>query len=366
MKVIISRTELATLIGTIQGVVSAKPAVPILSNILIEAFDGNLIISATDLTVSTRAQTKASIIEEGAITLPARRFFQLVREMTAQEIEIECSSGETAYVRGGSSEFRINGISKSEFPSLPDMTQGQSFSLMGMTFKEMLSKSVFAAAREDSRHVLNGVLMHVEDNQATFIGTDGKRLAKIHTSIEIPADHKHSYLLPLKACEEIVKMITDETEVNISLLPDKVGIEVESTTLVTKLLSGDYPDTDRVIPKDTGQKFTLHREELMSLLKQISLFTSEKNHSVHFIFKEGELTLTANTSEIGDGKVSMPVDYSGEHFEIAFNPFFFHDILRHSKDETVSFALSNAHNPGLITDSTTANFVIMPMRLTPA
>lgn len=366
MKVVISRTKLAELIGTIQGVVSSKPAIPILANILIEVFDGSLIISATDLTVSTRAQTEANVIEEGAITLPARRFFQLVREMTAQDVEIESKSSEVAYVRGGSSEFRINGIHKSEFPSLPDMSQGQSFDLEGKIFKEMLTKSVFAAAREDSRHALNGVLMQIDDHQATFIGTDGKRLAKIHTEIGIEGEHKHDYLIPLKACEEMVKMIDGDNGITVALLPDKIGVTVGDTTLVTKLLSGEYPDTERVIPAKSEQKLSLHREELMSLLKQIALFTSEKNHSVHFVFKPGELTLTANSSEIGDGRVSMPVDYSGEPFEIAFNPFFFHDILRHCKDETVSFAITNAHNPGLITDSTTANFVIMPMRLNPA
>lgn len=366
MKVIILRTELVHLISTIQGVVSSKPVIPILANILIEAFDGNLIISATDLTVSTCAQIAANIIEEGAITLPARRFFQLIREMTAQEIEMACTTSEIAYVRSGTSEFRINGIHKSEFPSLPDMTQGKNFSLSGDTFKKMLTKSVFAAAREDSRHVLNGVLMQVEEDQATFIGTDGKRLAKIHTPIDIEDEHKHNYLLPLKACEEMVKMVHDEEVVTISLLPDKVGLKVGPVTLITKLLSGDYPDINRVIPTQSEKEFSLHREELMSLLKQIALFTSEKNHSVHFIFNPGELILTANSSEIGDGKVSMPVDYSGEKFEIAFNPFFFHEILRHCKDETVSFAITNAHNPGLITDSTTANFVIMPMRLTSA
>jgi DNA polymerase-3 subunit beta len=365
MKVIISRAQLVKLIGAIQGVVSSKPTIPILANVLIEAFDQNLTISATDLTVSTRAVAEANVIEEGAITLPAKRFFQLVREMTSQDIEIACASGEIADIRGGSANFRIHGMHKSEFPSLPDMSQGQTFFLSGSTFKEMLIKSVFAAAREDSRHVLNGVFMHIEDHLATFTGTDGKRLARIHTPIELDEEHKHGYLIPLKASEEMVKMIGDEEKVQISLLPDKIGLEVDSVTLVTKLLSGDYPDTDRIIPKSSEKSFTLHREELMSLLKQISLFTSEKNHSVHFTFNPGELVLTANSSEIGDGKVSMPVDYSGETFEVAFNPFFFHDILRHCKDETVSFAITNAHNPGLITDSTTANFVIMPMRLSP-
>ena len=162
-------------------------------------------------------------------------------------------------------------------------------------------------------------------------------------------------------------MLDNEASIKISLLPDKVGIESDSTVLITKLLSGEYPDVERVIPKESSYKLTLHREELMTLLKQVSLFTQDKNHSVNFILNPGELTLNANSSEIGEGKVSMPVDYSGEEaFEMAFNPFFFHDILRHCDDETVSFEITTPHNPGLITDSTTANFVIMPMRLTQA
>lgn len=363
MKAILSRPELANLIGNIQSVVSNKPAIPILANILIEAEGGVLTVSATDLTVSMRAQMEANIVEEGAITLPARRFFQLVRELTVPEIEIRTSTDEIAYVQAGSSEFRLNGINRNEFPALPDLTQGEHFILRVDAFKEMLSKSVFAAAKEDSRHVLNGVLMQIENSNATFIGTDGKRLAKVNTAIDVNPELKHSYLIPLKAVEEIVKSLDGDEAVKVSLMTDKIGIECGSTVLITKLLSGDYPDVERVIPKESTFDLTLHREELMALLKQVALFTTDKSHSVHFTLTPGELTLTANSSEIGDGKVSMPVDYSGESFEIAFNPFFFHDILRHCKDETVNFAITNPHNPGLITDSTTANFVIMPMRL---
>ncbi len=154
-----------------------------------------------------------------------------------------------------------------------------------------------------------------------------------------------------------------EEGVHLSLLPNQVGLKVGSMTLVTLLLSGNYPDIEQVIPTSCEKKFILHREELMSLLKQISLFTSRDAQSVHLSFQSGELTLTAASHEIGDGKVAMPLDYSGENFEIALNPFFLHDILRHCRDETISFQATHAHNPGLITDSSTANFVIMPMRL---
>jgi len=306
------------------------------------------------------------VVEEGAITLPARLFFQLIREITAPEIELQCSTGDIAHILAGGSTFRLNGINKSEFPSLPDLSAAEHFTLSAASLQEMLQKTVFAAAREDSRHVLNGILMQVQESRATFIGTDGKRLAKIFTPIEISDDHKHSYLIPLKAVEEIIKLVEDDQTIKISLNPDKISLELGSAQLTTKLLSGEYPDVERFIPSSCENTFTLHREELMSLLKQVSLFTMERNHSAHFIFTSGELTLSVSSSELGEGKVTMPVDYSGEKLEIAFNPFFFYDILRRSHDETVSFAITDPHNPGLITDSSTAQFVIMPMRLNAA
>ena len=363
MKVIVSCPELTSLIGKIQSVVSTKPAIPILANVLIEAYNGQLTISVTDLIMSMRAQMEANIQEEGAITLPARRFFQLVREITISEIELTTSSDEIAYIQAGNSQFLLHGINKNTFPDLPNLSQAEHFSISSETFKEMLFKSSFAAAREDNRHVLNAVLMKVENNHATFIGADGKRLAKVNTPISLHKDHRYNYLIPLKSVEEIVKMINSKELVKISLTPDKISIESRSIVLITKLLSGEYPDIERIFPKENTFKLTLHREELMTLLKQVALFTTEKSHSIHFVLSQGELTLIAHSSEIGNGKVSMPVDYSGKPFKIAFNPFYFHDILRHSNDETVFFSMTDPHNPGLITDSSTARYVIMPMRL---
>lgn len=363
MKVVISRPDLVTIIGKLQSIVAAKPAIPILANILLEAYDGQLTISATDLTVSMKAHTEAEVLEEGAVTLPARRFFQLIRELTSSTVEIQCSTGEIAYITADSSRFRLNGMHKSEFPALPDFSSSNSFSLECDTLKDMLTKTAFAAARDDSRHVLNGVLMKLTGSEATFIGTDGKRLAKIHTQVEGGSELTGEFLIPLKAVEEVIKILDIENTAKVSLQADKISLEIGPITLMTKLLSGQFPDVDRVIPSESTVQITLHKDELITLLKQVSLFTSERSNSVHFVFNPGELHLMATSSEIGEGKVSMPVDYSGEKLEIAFNPSFYLDILRHCKDETVQFSLSDSYNPGKITDSSSALFVIMPMRL---
>ncbi len=365
MKVTITKTELGLLIGKIQNIVPAKSSLPILANVLLEAIDGQLIISATDLTVSMRAYTEAKVQQPGGITLPARRFFQLVRELTAPYVEIDCQGPEVAHIKAGSSHFKIHGMHKGEFPSLPDLSGGISFHVQDHLLKDMLSRTAFSAARDDSRHVLNGILLQSASRLTTFIGTDGKRLAKIHTAVDLPPDHVGNYILPLKAVEEIVRLLDnkEETSCRITLTGDKLSIESGPVTLISKLLSGQYPDVARVIPQKSSSPIVLHREELISLLRQVALFTTDTSSSVRFSFAPGELQLSAMSGDIGEGKVSMAVNYSGPNLDIAFNPNYFLDILRHSKDETVHFDITDSYNPGLVTDSSEALFVIMPMRL---
>ncbi len=367
MKVVITKIDLVNVIGKIQNIVPAKPSSPILATVLLEAMDDQLIISATDLTVSMRCHVDAKVIEEGAIALPARRFFQLIRELTAPQIKISAKANESAEITTGSSVFKINGMSRGEFPHLPDLSTAHEIPLSKASLKEMLSKTVFAAAREDSRFTLNGVQLQISQQKASFIGTDGKRLSKIFTSVPIDASLSGSYVIPLKAVDEMIKVLDEtNTPVALRLAQEKISLDTGSLTLITKLLAGQYPDVDQVIPAEIAHRFSIHREEMISLLKQVSLFTTDTSNSVRFSFETGQLHLMATSHEIGEGHVSMPVDYAGAKLDIAFNPFFFLDILRHSKDETVRFGLNDAHNPGVVTDSTNALFVIMPMRLSEA
>lgn len=365
MKVVITRIELVNLVGKIQNIVPVKPTIPILSNILIEAIDNELILSVTDLTVSVRTYVEAKVLEEGAITLPAKRFFQLIRELTAVQVEIHALSSEIALVNAGTSHFRIQGMHKDEFPKFPNLSEGIQLTLSSSQLSYLLSRTSFAAARDDSKHALNGILLQSAENTIVFIGTDGKRLAKNNIEIDnIPPDLS-SYIIPLKAIEEMVRLLDSKEDdpVTLTLMPDKIAIEFKSAILITKLLSGQYPDVSRVIPKQIANPIALNRDELISLLRQVSLFTSENSNSVRFTFTTGELHLSAMSGSIGEGKVHMPVNYGGEKLEIAFNPNYFLDMLRHSKDESVNFSISDPYNPGLITDSTSAQFVIMPMRL---
>jgi DNA polymerase-3 subunit beta len=364
MKVVISKLELTNLIGKIQSLISPKPAIPALANVLIEVQDNQLILSATDLTTSMRCFAEAKVIEPGSIALPAKRFFSLIRELTSPQVKISALSHDTVEIVSGSSHFKIHGTHKNEFPTLPSLSGSIPIPFSHVLLKEMLARTIFAAGREDSRYVLNGILLQVAQKQTTFIGTDGKRLAKISTPIDIDPSFQGSYILPIKAVDEMIKMLDDSTtKATVSLMQDKVCLEANNLLLITKLLTGQFPDIERVIPAYAHDGISIHREELLTLLRQISLFTSDSSGSVRFIFEPGELKLFATSSEIGEGSSSMPIDYTGSSLEIAFNPFYFQDILRHSKDETIRFAIKDSYNPGVLTDTTTAIFVIMPMRL---
>lgn len=372
MKFIISTQEFNYLISKCLNVVSQKMTIPILSNILIEAVNDELVLTATDLTVGIRCFTEAKILEEGATTLPAKRLAQLVRELTSVNLEISSNANEITEIVSDSSRFKLNGMSKNEFPSLPAIHDAVKFHITQTELKDMLYRTAFAVSREDNRYVLTGVLMSIHNGQATFVGTDGKRLARAHTKIDIDPGFSSSNIIPLKAVEEIQKNLMDEGNAVIYVMPDKIAVEASNTTIITKLLTGEYPDINRIIPENIEAMVTLHREELMRLLRQVSLFTIDTNHSVRFTFQDGELRLTANTMEIGEGKVSMPANYHGQKLEIAFNPNFFLDILRHSKEEVVTVGVTDAFNPGIITDdevapavaaASTPLFVLMPMRL---
>jgi DNA polymerase-3 subunit beta len=365
MKFSISREALSSLIGKIQGVIPSKAIIPILANVLIEAKNHQIIVTATDLTVSIRACDDVTVLKEGSIALPARRFFQLIRELKSPEVTFEAGENHVAVITSGSSHFRINGLEKGEFPQFPEIKDGKSFELPTARLKEMFVNTSFAAAKDDTRQVLNGIYMELQDDKVIIVGTDGKKLAKIEQSVECTPGTNQSSIIPLKAVEEMIRLLDDSSEnTTLTLMADKIALETDNGSLVSKLLSGQFPDYERVIPnRESMHKMFLHRDELMTLLKQVSLFTVDASHSVKLTFDEGELRLQATNSELGEGKVQMPVDYHNEKLDIAFNPHYFIDILRHCKDETVSFGITDSFNPGSITDTSEAHYVLMPMRL---
>lgn len=372
MKFQLSTQELSAAIGKLQNVAGVKPTIPILSNFLIEASNNTLSLTATDLTVGIRCQIKADVIEEGSTTLPVKKFAQLIYELTATQTELKTNASETTTVISGSSRFKLNGMNKNEFPSLPDISNAQQFKIKQSLLKELIYRTSFAASKDNDRHIITGICMQIANGTLTLTATDGKRLARCLSPIKIDPSFNCNITLPAKAMDEFFKNLDDtsEEEATVYLLSDKVAIGANQTLIITKLLAGEYPNVSQVIPQSPTTQFSIHREELISILRQISLFTADNDHSVRLRFSPGEVKIQANTKLVGEGDVEMPVNYQGPNLEISFNPANLLDILRHCKKETVLMALIDPYNPGLLTDEedlthpheNTLLYLLMPMR----
>lgn len=372
MKFSVARQDLMALLTKLQTVIGQKSASPILSNVLIEAKGNEITLTGSDLTVGLKGVCSAKVTEPGATTLPARRFTQLVRELGTPQIDIETNESHVTEVIAGRSRFRLHGMPADEFTPLPSLGQALRCTIDQTELKKCLQKTVFAVSREDMRYVLTGVLMQISRDVASFVGTDGKRLSKAHTSVASTDPIEGSYIIPIKAVEELIKVLDEPGNATLYLLPDRIGIDTTALLFVTKLLDGEFPDYQRVIPKSQATTLPLHRDELISLLKQVSLFTAEASQSVRFTFEDNELNLSANAMDIGEGRVNMPVNYRGDKLEVAFHPGYFLDILRHCEEETISLDITDPFNPGIVADRDEAGgtisreddlFVLMPMRL---
>ncbi len=351
MKFMVARQEFTDLISYAQSIVSQKPPIPMLANVLLEAKDNTLTMTATDLTVGVRRQCNCKVTQPGTVALPLRVLNPLIRELTADMLELTVDQKACAAIVAGTSTFKVHGMSAEGFPQLPDFTSALKIELKQSELKDLFFRTSFAVSKEESRYVFTGVCLQVQGGTLLLIGTDGKRLARASHPLTIDPEAKAECIIPLKAVEEIVKgMKNDDQPITLSLMPDKIAAEAANTLITSKLLVGDYPDVDRVIPKEIVSYVPLHREELASLLRQVSLFTTDANHSARFTFAAGELQLMANKMEVGEGNVSMPVNYENSQFDIAFNPHFFLDILRHCKKEVVLFGYSDSFNPGIILD----------------
>lgn len=374
MKFVVARQQLINLVSKAISVVPNKPAIPILANLLIEATKEGVSITATDLTVGVRCFTAAKVLEEGATTVPAKCFGPLMRELTSANVEIDDQGNDNVKVTSDSSIFKIRGMSHREYPSLPDFAGATQVVVKENVFKDVLFRTAFAVATEDNRPALTGLSMKIQGGNAIFTGTDSRRLARASIPVDVDKSFVGEYILPLKAVNEIIQDLDDseERDVKVYLVNDKVAVETPEVLFITKLIAGDYPDVDRVIPVESEAVVLLHREELTTLLRQVSLFVNDPRHSVRFTFGDAELKVSANTMDVGEGKVNMPVNYQGPQLDIAFNPTFFLDVLKHSKGENVTIGLTDSFNPAIITDgnlsakATTAPnpaFVLMPMRL---
>ena len=229
--------------------------------------------------------------------------------------------------------------------------------------KDGLRKTAYAISTDETRYVLNGILLSFKDNKLTLVATDGRRLALVDIELEFPRSHEVDIILPTKAVTELARLVSEEGDIKMSVSENQVAFEVDGTLLVSKLIEGNYPNYRQVIPPEAKERITLERENFLNTVHRVSLLSSEKSNSVKLVFSKNNIDIIANTPEVGEARESLPVTYKGREFSIAFNPEFLMAPLRNLPTDEVFLDLIDEMSPGVIKVQSPFLYVLMPMRI---
>jgi DNA polymerase-3 subunit beta len=370
MEFTVSRSELVKELNLSQGVVEKKTTIPILSNVLIEAEGSRIVLTATDLELGIQCSCPARVKKAGAGTIPARRLLDYVRLLPDGDVQVKIQDNHWASLVSGRSKTRIAGMSRESFPELPKMPAPLAEIPIGV-LASMISKTVFAISSEESRFTLNGALLVLKPGGLIMVATDGHRLATVESATELPGV-KGAYraLLPRKAMLELQKLAGDSApEANVRFSGDEnhLFFELGERLLLSRKLTGNFPDFERVLPKDHPHSVTLNREEFKGAIDRVAQFSDERSRSIRVSAEKGELKIHSSVSETGESEESVPTAYDGPSVEIGFNAQYLSDFLRAVPNEEILFQFKDAHSAGELRPAgekaDNYRYVIMPMRI---
>ncbi len=380
VKLSFSKDDLLNAMQIVQSSVSTKSTLPILANVLITVQDasrnGNAgtIIEATDLEVGVRCVVKAEVFKEGKITVPAKKFGDLVREMpSGKDIELSSADGKRIEFKCGKVKATLNALSAEDFPVIPEFPEKKSFQVKKSVFRDMIKKTSFAVSTDETRYVLNGIFFSATAGELKMVATDGRRLAFLSRKYE-QKELSASVIIPAKAINELARLLAlseDESEDWIQIAPHENQVAFrwmnrgESITLVSRVIDGAFPNYDQVIPKSKEFELKIKKEDIFPAVKRAALFAQDRGGSVRFSLSNNALRISANSQGLGEEEEEIEVPYAGKDFEIAFNPVFLLDVLKNSDSSEIRFEFSSSLNPGLIRPTADDSYicVIMPMRL---
>ena len=368
MEVRISRDILLNGVHKVQGIVEPKGAMPILSHLLLSADKDSICIRATDLEIGTLGHYAANVSAAGAVTLNARKLFDIIRELPDEEIYLKKEENNWLTLKCGKSKFRLPGLPPEDFPPLPEYSEKPLLEFDSKILKEMIRKTFFSVSPDETRQALNGLLLEVEGDSASLVGTDGHRLAMITRPVKSNADKKEvlSFLLPKKALSELLKLMEDEDATfGFSSHDNHLAFICGKQVIVSRKIDGKFPNYRQVIPSDNQLKAKGERNGLTHALKRVALLADEKSKMVRFEIQKGNLSLISDNTELGAAQEEMPIEYEGEEVSIGLNAKYVLDILNVIEGDSVTLNLKDQNHSCLFTvaDDDQYKSIVMPMRL---
>ena len=363
MKIKTEKEPLVKAIQTFQNVISTKATLPILSNFLMETQKGKIHMAATDLDVGISLSLPVEIAEEGSITIPAKRFFDIVRDLPEGQIDITVRKNNSISIETQKCFFKLMGLPKEEFPKLPKLHEKESITLDQQLLKNMLTLTHFAVSREETRYILNGVLFVAKGKSIKLVATDGRRLALIEKALELPGDFKKEVIVPVKAIQELIRNLQDEGEVKIAFGENQISFQFDNMVLVSRLIEGQFPNYEQVIPKEGKDKIRIDREKFLGAAKRVSILTSPDSQSIKIDLFKDKLIFSKNSPDMGEAREEIDIEHKGQEFSVGFNPQYLIEALKNLKDQDISLELTGPESPGVIRAEGNYVYIVLPMQL---
>lgn len=371
MKLKIKKDEILKGLQRIQGVVDKKNTMPILSNMLLVADGKGIEIIATDLEIGLRGRYTADVEKPGAVTVSAKKMFEIVRELPEEDVQIRVEEGNWVKIVSGHSQFKLVGLPKEEYPSMPDVAEEGMITMDGETLRDMIKKTLYAAGENDARYVLNGLYVHLSPAKGglniRMVGTDGHRLSMIDRIVE--ATHKEeSVIVPKKAMIELRRLLEEDSSqegFQIGFSKNHALFKRDGLVMVSKLIDGNYPNYQQVLPTQNTKKVAVSKDIFTHAVKRVSILSKEKTNAVKLQLEKNTLLLSTNNPEVGEANEELSIDYKGESISIGFNSRYLMDVLMAMDRDTITLELNDSLSPCLVKEEGNDAYkcVVMPMRV---
>lgn len=334
MKFTIARERLHEGLAAVAAAVPTKTTLPVLSNILVEATADGLRLSGTDLDIAVSTQISAEVDQTGAVTLPAKKLVEIVRELPNAAIRVTSAGEQRIQLECGRARFKLLGIPQDEFPNFPPVDFEGAWKSNSADLQKLIHHVSFAASTEESRPILNGVLWELRKDRMQMVATNGHRLAQMSVPVGGAAEDA-DFIVPPKALEQIRRLFGPSDEIEIAKGENHLGFRSGDTKVFTRLIEGPYPNYEQVIPKDNDREAIIDRNGLAGALRRVGVVASDQTHRVRLAFSSGKLLFAVNTPDLGEAQDEMSVTYDGDELEIGFNATYLLEILKFMPTEEI-------------------------------
>lgn len=368
MELRISADELKKALYRAQGIVERKTTMPILANVLVTAHKSGVTVTAFDLEIGVVSEHPAEVTKAGAVTVSAKTLFDIVQNLPDAQVSLKKLTNNYVEITSGSAHFKIVGTAPEEYPKLPREESAPLVQVSGNTLLEMIKKTQFAISSDETRYILNGVYFEPQDGgKVRMVATDGHRLSMIER--ELPGDFKlkSGVIIPRKGLMELKRLLDEapEAECHLGFAENSALFKKPGLTMVMRLIDGQFPEYQRVIPKEGERVVQVPKMRFLEGLKRIALLSADKSYAVRIGLVDNGLQITANNPDLGEAKDTLEIAYRGSGITIGFNARYLMDVLGVTETDEVAFELGDEHSPGVLRPPGDRSFtaVVMPMRV---